>query len=414
MARAGLQTKGLMIVLTGATGFVGSQLVEQFDPSAALLLVGRDAGAIARQFPDRQTCDYAALADRALEGAVFIHLAVRNNDRPGTDAEFSEANIDRLLEVAALAKEKCALRFINLCSTHALVAKVDDAYGSSKAMGAAKLRTLWPEGAVNLYVPAIYGTRFQGKLRRLNAVPASIRPLALALLRQLKPVLSIDHLRRTIDTLATTAPSDDPWKTEHYAADPVPKNGIFTSVQRLIDITAALAIAVLLSWAFLVIAVYIRLDSEGPAIFTQKRVGRYGRVFTCYKFRTMRTGTAQAGTHDTPASAITTVGAFLRRTKLDELPQVLNVLLNQMSLVGPRPGLPVQIELIERRRARDVFVMKPGITGLAQVNDVDMSDPAQLAAWDHRYGAFRTLLSNVAILIRTARGGGKGDRIVKT
>jgi len=91
---------------------------------------------------------------------------------------------------------------------------------------------------------------------------------------------------------------------------------------------------------------------------------------------------------------------------------VLNVLRNEMSLVGPRPCLPIQSELIAHRRARGVLRIKPGITGLAQIADIDMSDPARLAAWDARYRAFRTLAGDATILVRTVLGGGSGDRTV--
>jgi O-antigen biosynthesis protein WbqP len=105
------------------------------------------------------------------------------------------------------------------------------------------------------------------------------------------------------------------------------------------------------------------------------------------------------------------VGAILRRTKFDELPQILNILRNEMSLVGPRPCLAAQETLIAERLQRGVLNLKPGITGLAQINDIDMSDPRYLAIWDARYGASRTLLLDVVILVRTILGKGSGDRI---
>ena len=127
----------------------------------------------------------------------------------------------------------------------------------------------------------------------------------------------------------------------------------------------------------------------------------------------MSVGTAHVSTHLATAASVTRAGRFLRRTKLDELPQIANVFLNQMSLVGPRPCLPMQDELIDRREERGVFRVKPGITGLAQINDIDMSHSARLAAWDDRYIAFRTLKSDLLILLRTVVGGGSGDRTAR-
>jgi len=401
-----------MIVLTGATGFVGSQLVRQLGAQTELLLVSRDPEAARRRFSEAAVCDYAALSGHDLTGAVIIHLAARNNDRIGTIEEFRAGNVDGLLEVAAIAKAGGAARFINLCSTHALDTEHTDPYGLSKREGARALTALWPDGAINLYVPAIYGDDFRGRLAVLNRLPAALKPLAISVLRQVKPMISINRLLAVLLELAAEPDlSDDPWKSERFAADPVKDIGISSFVKRTVDLLAVLAVVVLLGWLMIIVALYIRFDSKGPAIFAQQRVGREGRIFTCYKFRTMTLGTAHAATHNVSAASVTAAGRFLRRTKIDELPQVANVLMNEMSLVGPRPCLPMQTELIARRSARGILRLKPGITGLAQINEIDMSDPARLAAWDDRYGAFQTLSGYIVILIRTVLGGGSGDRV---
>lgn len=401
-----------MIVLTGATGFVGSHIVERFRANTDLLLVSRDPAEAERRFPGVRACRYDELRGHDLAGATVIHLAARNNDRAGTPEEFRAANVDLMIDVATSARAAGARRFINLCSTHAIQPKSGDLYGSSKREGARRLAELWPEGAINLYVPAIYARTFRGRLATLNRLPAAVRPFVLGALRQLAPVLSIETLFLTLGQLIAEQDRqpDDLWMRERYAADPVPAYGLFAAVKRLIDLAAALAVAVLAGWAMLLIGVYIRLDSRGPVIFKQRRVGRDGRIFTCYKFRTMVVGTAHVATHHATAASVTRAGRFLRRTKLDELPQIANVFLNQMSLVGPRPCLPVQEELVARREQRGVLRLKPGITGLAQINDIDMSDPARLAAWDDRYRAFRTLKADLLILLRTVIGGGSGDR----
>jgi len=402
-----------MIVLTGATGFVGSHLLRGLDQQANLLLVSRDVAAAKSRYPSVKICDYDTICSHDLTGAVVIHLAARNNDRPGTLEEFRAGNVECLLRTATIAKEGGAARFINLCSTHALEAGRDDFYGLSKQEGARRLAALWPEGAVNLYLPAIYSDSFQGRLARLNQLPTVTRPVVLGLLRQVKPMISIDNLASILFQLGSKpAASADAWRTEQYAADPIPDVGLYAAVRRSVDLLAVLVVVVLAGWAMALIAFYIRFDSKGPAIFAQERVGRNGRVFICYKFRTMAVGTAHAATHNISATAVTRAGRFLRRTKLDELPQIVNVLMNDMSLVGPRPCLPLQAELIALRQGRGVLQLKPGITGLAQIRDIDMSDPARLAAWDDRYRAFRTLLADVVILFRTVLGGGSGDRIL--
>jgi len=155
--------------------------------------------------------------------------------------------------------------------------------------------------------------------------------------------------------------------------------------KRFFDLTAA-ALGLIVVWpALALLAVAIRLTSSGPALFRQVRLGRAEKPFVCLKLRTMHVGTPSVPTHEAPAGSMTGMGAFLRRSKLDELPQLWNVLKGDMSLVGPRPCLPGQQELIAERRRRGVFSLRPGVTGLAQVSGVDMSDPARCAEFDARY-----------------------------
>ena len=132
-------------------------------------------------------------------------------------------------------------------------------------------------------------------------------------------------------------------------------------------------------------ALAIRATSRGPAFFVQTRVGREGTPFRCYKLRTMVTGTPSVPTHEARTNDVTSVGRFLRRTKLDELPQLWNVLKGEMAIVGPRPCLPEQAELIDHRRRLGVLSALPGITGLAQLRGIDMSDPRLGAETDAEY-----------------------------
>lgn len=171
--------------------------------------------------------------------------------------------------------------------------------------------------------------------------------------------------------------------------------------KRTLDIVAAAAGLILLAPVFLIVAVLVAVSSPGPAFFRQLRVGKDEQTFICNKFRTMHQGTPQRGTHEISASALTSVGPYLRRFKLDELPQLWNVLLGEMSLVGPRPCLPNQKQLIAERRARNVFCVPPGITGLAQVQGIDMSKPQRLAEIDQTYIRTRSLSVDLALIFRT-------------
>lgn len=149
----------------------------------------------------------------------------------------------------------------------------------------------------------------------------------------------------------------------------------------------------------------------GSPFFRQVRVGRHQRPFTLLKFRTMRPDTASVATHLADASAVTKLGHFLRRTKLDELPQLWNVLKGEMSLVGPRPCMFNQTELIEERAARGVFATRPGITGLAQINGIDMSTPRLLAETDALMLQELGLAAYFSYIFKTVTGAGRGDRI---
>lgn len=129
------------------------------------------------------------------------------------------------------------------------------------------------------------------------------------------------------------------------------------------------------------------------------------------KFRTISANTASVATHLADASAITKLGHFLRRTKLDELPQLWNVLTGEMSLVGPRPCLFNQQELIEECASRGVFAARPGITGLAQINGIDISTPRLLAETDVHMLQSLGLRPYFSYIIKTVTGAGRGDRI---
>ncbi len=161
----------------------------------------------------------------------------------------------------------------------------------------------------------------------------------------------------------------------------------------------------------IVLLYIIGLFDTGSPLFIQTRLGKNQRPFNLLKFRTMRIGTAQVGTHLASANDITRFGNFLRKTKLDELPQLLNVIKGDMSLVGPRPGLPTQIELKSEREKRRIFNYKPGITGLAQINEVDMSTPRKLSRYDALMLKKLNLCAYFQLLLATISGKGQGDRV---
>ncbi len=182
-----------------------------------------------------------------------------------------------------------------------------------------------------------------------------------------------------------------------------------------IAVNFAFVVAVIFSFGFflLIIWLLIRLTSQGPGLLKQDRIGKNGKVFKCIKFRTMNNNTRQAASHEISQSAITPIGAFLRKYKIDEFPQIINIIAGEMILIGPRPCLPVQEELIEERNKRGVNDVLPGITGWSQANGVDMSNPTKLAIMDADYIANRSVRLDIKILAMTFLGKGNGDRTAK-
>lgn len=181
-------------------------------------------------------------------------------------------------------------------------------------------------------------------------------------------------------------------------------------VRRLFDLVFSL-LGLIVGFPVLLILILIGLFDTGSPIFRQQRVGRHRKPFTLVKFRTMKPDTASVASHLASASSITPFGRFLRGSKLDELPQLWNVLTGDMSIVGPRPCLYNQFELIEERDRRGVFEARPGITGLAQVNEIDMSTPELLAETDQKMLEDLTLKNYFKYIVMTATGKGAGDRV---
>ena len=173
--------------------------------------------------------------------------------------------------------------------------------------------------------------------------------------------------------------------------------------KRIFDIIVALLCGVLLALPFLLIFIAISVTSQGSAIYWSRRVGQAGKTFMMPKFRTMCVYTPEVATDklDNPDFYLTPIGAFLRHTSLDELPQLYSVLVGHMSLVGPRPALHNQEELIFLRRELGIEPLKPGITGWAQINGRDKISLLQKVSLDQDYLRNRSLFLDVKIIFLT-------------
>lgn len=185
-------------------------------------------------------------------------------------------------------------------------------------------------------------------------------------------------------------------------------------IKRFLDIFFSISLFILLVPLWIIIPILIKLGSPGSAIYTQKRIGINSTFFTIYKFRTMKDGTPDIPTDEVsdPKEFVTHVGSFLRRTSLDEIPQLINILKGQMSFIGPRPALYNQPELISLRKEKGVDIMRPGITGLAQVSGRDELPVPIKVEYDKKYVDNFSLINDFKILFITIKAvlTAKGNR----
>ncbi len=187
-------------------------------------------------------------------------------------------------------------------------------------------------------------------------------------------------------------------------------------IKRILDFILSLVGIIVLSPLLIIIVIAIKLDSKGPVLFTQRRVGKDKVLFTIYKFRTMKTDTPkEMPTHllDNPDFFITKVGKFLRKTSLDELPQLFNILIGNMAIIGPRPALWNQEDLIEERDKYGANNIRPGLTGWAQINGRDELDIDVKAELDGYYVEHESFSMDVKCFVGTIISVTKSDGVVE-
>ena len=188
---------------------------------------------------------------------------------------------------------------------------------------------------------------------------------------------------------------------------------MYNLLKRLFDITMSTIALFFLSPILLIISILIKLDSKGPIVFTQRRIGRYDQEFCMFKFRTMYVGTPEIATDKLQHSEryITPTGYYLRKYSLDELPQLLNILKGHMSIVGPRPALYNQYDLRQMRNDAGIAMIPPGLTGWAQINGRDEIELAQKVKLDAYYLQYRSFFFDLSIIRRTIFSVSSGDGV---
>ena len=184
-------------------------------------------------------------------------------------------------------------------------------------------------------------------------------------------------------------------------------------MKRVFDLALAMAASIFLIFPILLLSIMVRFTSKGPIFYWSDRVGRYNKIFKMPKFRTMRVGTPAVATHllSNPADYLTPVGGFLRKSSLDELPQLWSILKGDMSFVGPRPALFNQQDLIELRTRHEVHELMPGLTGWAQINGRDELPIPQKVALDIEYLKKKSFLFDVKIIGLTGLKVLRGDNV---
>jgi len=398
----------MRVIISGASGFIGKMLVSELSQRGAeIILLGRNKSKLQSIFPKNEVFGYDELPHASRNAGLFLNLAVLNNDQSQDSVAMHLVNAHFAADLAKSAMQGGVKRFVNVSSIHALDPNDTRTYASSKRAGVSAVDAATGGMATHLYLPAVIGEKFAGALSPLDALPKPVSRALLGPLSALKPVLPVSELADWVMQHAMTA------ERHIILTKGQCNNPYYATISRGLDIFASAFGLVAFFPVLLATWVIIRVQGDGPGVFAQERVGRHGRVFTCYKFRTMAVGTVQAGTHEVSGSSVTPLGSRLRRFKIDELPQLWNVLRGDMSLIGPRPCLPSQEELVKRRSDAGVLDVRPGISGLAQVNGIDMSNPEQLVEWDARYIALRGLILDIKLILQTVRGGGRGDRVAK-
>lgn len=391
----------MKLVITGASGSIGQQLVPALLAfGVSIVVVGRNVDLLRAEFPECRTIGYDDIANLPRGYEALLHLATVNSDENLPYADFVSVNVTLAVKTCIAARNAGIKRFVYFSSSHALDDQNLSNYARSKRDAGEALAQVSGIEIVTLFLPKVL------RPSMFSFIPTALRPFFISTISAIKPTVDISEIVSIVRALEHQPVGIH---TSMLVSNDQQKNAVFKFVKRFLDLSFSLLVLLGFWWLMAIIWILVRLDSPGPGVFRQARVGVEERIFTCYKFRTMHIATPNLGSHEVAASSITRVGRFLRKTKLDELPQAVNILLNQMSLVGPRPCLPSQTILIEERRKKRVFRVKPGITGLAQIHNVDMSTPSQLTSWDDRYLRLQSIYLDGTIILRTALGRGRGD-----
>jgi lipopolysaccharide/colanic/teichoic acid biosynthesis glycosyltransferase len=397
------------IIVTGASSLVGTKLIEALEKlNLELILIERDEKRIKKIFSKHKTLNYNQLDLYKGKINAIIHLALMNNNIVGSNEDFQKANVELFKKILLFSKKNNVFKVINLTSFNIFYDK-EDPYSVSEHdqfFGGNYNDSIT---LTNIICPFVYSVPYKGKLSFLNKLPTIIRVPLWDILSAFKPLVNLESVIREIilQLESNNKPKDI------LLADNKDNNFSYLVFKKLTNLAFAFSVLIVFLLPMIFIWLFIVLTDKAPGIFKQTRLGKNESHYKLFKFRTMKLKTPNVETHKVSASDITKIGSVLRSTKFDELLQIFNILAGDMDLIGPRPCLPKQIELINFRREKGIYQISPGITGYAQVNQIDMSSPKILAEWDSRYLKMRSVFLDLLILKQTFLGKGRGDKISK-
>ena len=397
----------MKIIITGASGFVGSLIVPELEKKGIkMLLVSRSLNKLKKKYYNQSVCEYNELRNFANNYDCIFHLSTFNNEKEYNYEIASKENLKIFKKVFEIAK-RYNLYVFNFSSIHSLDLSFKTHYAKSKREIEKYINNSNYHKIETIYLPLIYGKKMSGKIKFLNVFPKFFSNLIFYFLSAFKPTVNINTI---INYLLK---SDINFKENklNILSEDINKNFIFSFSKRTFDLFFSISILLFLWWLLILVWLFIKIETSGPGLIFQKRVGKNGKTFNCIKFRTMKFGVKQAPTHQMSPSDLTIFGSFIRKTKIDELPQIFNIIFNEMSLVGPRPCLEIQNELINKRKEFQILDIKPGITGFAQVNKIDMSNIERIIKYDFIYLKSQSLLFDLNIILKTIFGAGNIDNI---
>ena len=399
----------MKIIITGASGYVGSVLIPELaKANHELLLVGRNNQNLKKRYPKLNTCDYSDIIKSARNFDILINLAVINNNSNQSLKNFIKVNKNFLFKLVELSKLAKIKYFLNVGSFLQLNPNDFTFYAISKREGTKKINQSTGIKILNVYMPYVYGKQWSQKLKILNIVPFYLSKKIFNFISAFYPTVNINKFSNFLNS------DFKKYKEKNfYLYDEKTKNVVYIFFSQLFNILFSVNIILIFGWLFILIYFLILLERNGNPIFVQKRIGKEKKVFNLLKFRTMSHDTKERATHLINETKVTKLGKFLRFFKLDELPQIFNILRNEINFIGPRPSLLSQQKLIKQRDNKKILSIKPGLTGYSQINHIDMSNINKLVDYDHYYLINQSLFFDLKIIMRTFLGIGFKDNVNK-